>query len=607
MNFFPSVSESDTILLPLLFLKLNTLETISNQKEEVFITFKLEKETYKSKSFKLAPKINLNQEIVIPISKQILKKSIHLQIEICLSQFLKKTQILCHQFIEIVHVENNEIVSFFQNIGENFLLHFEIVANNFPRNWSKKSKLKKEKIELLEKLSSDGLLLRELSDEQKRDHEIVLTAIKNNPKAMEFASLEILDDKEFILEAIKHGFSFEFVSKDLRNDKEFVLDAIKKGNSLRLIPEDDQKFPLESMKNGNILKYLSEELRNDKDIVLAAVRKNGFSLEFASEELKNSEEIVNESVNENPNSLIFASIYMKENKQIIKNALKNSGYFDIVPEKFQSDPDIILTSMTASLELTIELLKKRNLEYVFGEHISLYLFVKYETTKYEIPEIYLHKIAMKMSRIEIYQREAMKIFEREILNQNEYQNEAYFELGVLYFNGVEKNFEKSRNYFEHCCEVEFKANESTKYLKNIARYTNNLDTSDISQLEQCSSNSDRYIIKKMIFKSTDAFIFLVENKSNLQTYVMKRFSIDNFNFNAALKEVILLMKLKSEYVCEIIDFFINEEEDVEDKDIMKYFFNIIMPLYDCDLFDFIKKKPLTEIVFNFILNSSEND
>ncbi len=49
----------------------------------------------------------------------------------------------------------------------------------------------------------------------------------------------------------KNGYALEFASIDLKNNKDIVLAAVKN--------------------NGHAFKFLSEELKNNKDIVLAAV------------------------------------------------------------------------------------------------------------------------------------------------------------------------------------------------------------------------------------------------------------------------------------------------------------------------------------------------
>ena len=63
----------------------------------------------------------------------------------------------------------------------------------------------------------------------------------------------------------------EYASEELRNDKEVVLEAVKK--------------------YGDALQFASEELRNDKEVVLEAVKENGNAIKYASPELQEDEDV----------------------------------------------------------------------------------------------------------------------------------------------------------------------------------------------------------------------------------------------------------------------------------------------------------------------------
>lgn len=59
-----------------------------------------------------------------------------------------------------------------------------------------------DKKSAIQNLQKNGLLLEDLSEELKRDKEVVLTAIINNPKSFKFASDELKADPQIVLEAI---------------------------------------------------------------------------------------------------------------------------------------------------------------------------------------------------------------------------------------------------------------------------------------------------------------------------------------------------------------------------------------------------------------------
>ena len=103
-------------------------------------------------------------------------------------------------------------------------------------------------------VNSDGMILKNVSNEFKNDIYIVLQAIKQNIKALQYASDDLKNYKKFILNAIRtNGLVLEFVNDDFKNDRDIVSAAVKQ--------------------NGHALKYASFELQYDIEINLLAAPK----------------------------------------------------------------------------------------------------------------------------------------------------------------------------------------------------------------------------------------------------------------------------------------------------------------------------------------------
>ena len=78
---------------------------------------------------------------------------------------------------------------------------------------------------------------------------------------------ELKSDRDFILEAVKQdGRALRWASVELRDDEELVLEAKRQ--------------------NGGALRWASAELRDDEELVLEAVKQDGRALQFASEALR---------------------------------------------------------------------------------------------------------------------------------------------------------------------------------------------------------------------------------------------------------------------------------------------------------------------------------
>ena len=81
--------------------------------------------------------------------------------------------------------------------------------------------------------------------------EQLLQAVKQNGRALQFASAALKDDREIVLEAVKqNGRALEYVSAALKDDREIVLEAVKQnGNALQ--------FASAGLRNGGLREYLN--------------------------------------------------------------------------------------------------------------------------------------------------------------------------------------------------------------------------------------------------------------------------------------------------------------------------------------------------------------
>merc|ERR1719199_2006950 len=94
--------------------------------------------------------------------------------------------------------------------------------------------------EALRKARIDGMWLAEAIEFQN-DKEIVLAALEQNPKALQVTSL--LDDREVVLAAVRRdGMMLEFADESLRRDHEIVCTAIRSNPRARRFAIDKPLF-----------------------------------------------------------------------------------------------------------------------------------------------------------------------------------------------------------------------------------------------------------------------------------------------------------------------------------------------------------------------------
>jgi rRNA maturation protein Rpf1 len=370
-----------------------------------------------------------------------------------------------------------------------------------------------------------------------------------------------------------------YASKELKIDKEVVLEAVKQ--------------------SGDALFYASKEHQNDKEVILKAVKQHGEALYYTLKELQNDKEIVLKAVKQSENAYKNASKDLQNDKDVIFQSIGTT--FSISQTDSNSFKSELIQTLLNNKSVFLNKITEIELFSIYLEFVELYLMV-FQEKEFRIPNELEHKIAMKLKENEIYQNHCIEIFKKgiELGESFEFYQECFFQLGNLYFNGTNKNFDKSEEYLKQCISSYFKVKESAFLLDKLQKYTKNLNREEKSILEKCS-NASSYEITKYLTKSLDATIFLSKRKSDGKEFIQKRFPVpDPSTFNSTLKEVLLLMKLKNEFICGFEDFFVEEEEfDGE----MNYFISIIMPKYSQDLKKYIlktelEKENINELVVN---------
>ena len=74
-------------------------------------------------------------------------------------------------------------------------------------------------------MNQEGALIEFASDELRDDKEVILEAIHNNPEALEFASDRLKADREVVYESVsKVGWTYCYARGNLLDDKDAPVD-----------------------------------------------------------------------------------------------------------------------------------------------------------------------------------------------------------------------------------------------------------------------------------------------------------------------------------------------------------------------------------------------
>ena len=206
------------------------------------------------------------------------------------------------------------------------------------------------------------------------DSSIMISLIKETPKAFEFASSTLKGDKKFIMACIENGVKILYLKESFQDDDDIALLAVKNNplnycylserlrGSRKIIQNlkikadaFDSRFTQQSaadaiipiinyiylcipkkQRNEEMLRILiydqpffmmiaTPELKDDITVALPAIRKTGYVYKFLSDRLKESERNIKESL-KTFDITKFIPEKLKEKKEIAKTAVSIYPY-----------------------------------------------------------------------------------------------------------------------------------------------------------------------------------------------------------------------------------------------------------------------------------------
>jgi hypothetical protein len=156
---------------------------------------------------------------------------------------------------------------------------------------------------------------------------IVLPAVQQNGRVLEFASEEMRSNKTIVLAAF-HKMGYKFESEEMINTGTIFLAVVQQ--------------------DGLTLQFGPEEIKHDESVVLAAVQQNGLALGYASEGVKGAKIIVLAAVQEHYYALQHASADLRDDATIVLAAVEcEHGKF---PEELATKSLSYASNRVASIE-----------------------------------------------------------------------------------------------------------------------------------------------------------------------------------------------------------------------------------------------------------------
>lgn len=259
--------------------------------------------------------------------------------------------------------------------------HASLYKRQYARLLCFSERIRADKSCVIKALSIDAGDLEFVDFPLKDDEEVVATAVENNGKALEFASLRLKADKKTVLKAIAEDIgACCYCAPELLHDPEIIDQIIKsdyRGEYLHYLPlevwEDPLRIeqvrksspynlnflPISIRDNGPVmekfyptmkdyLSFCSERLKEDREYVRNALANDFNNLEFASNELKDDEDLITPFLTKTPSwGFIHASERLKSKKPLALKAITyNTRIFKFLPEHLRKDEEIVTIAVT---------------------------------------------------------------------------------------------------------------------------------------------------------------------------------------------------------------------------------------------------------------------
>lgn len=188
---------------------------------------------------------------------------------------------------------------------------------------------------VLAAVSHYGLSIEHASGRLQEDRTIVMTAVSNDPFALEYAHAKYRDDYDVVLAAVSHPEEecdetcfLDIVSERLRGNRDIVLAAVTR--------------------NGLELERVYEPLLSDRQVVLRAATQCGIALEFAPKHFLDDTEIVHAALlNMHSPALEHPCTRMRNHRGVVLAAvLLYAGNMHYIADEFKGDKEIMLAALT---------------------------------------------------------------------------------------------------------------------------------------------------------------------------------------------------------------------------------------------------------------------
>ena len=207
------------------------------------------------------------------------------------------------------------------------------------------TRLKKDPELAMLAIKSNVLAFTQLPEELKAREDIHWQVVRKTGRFMAHAPSNLLDDRDFVHQALLAGGTVAEASDRLRDDKELAMISVRNNYrsfeclSVRLRNDlDVAKCLVESYGEGFHLFFLSRD-----DVKLVFEKKSMSNpLQHAGQAVLDSAELALRAVQTDPSAILILSPRLREQKEIFIEAIKRDAAARfLIPENLKQDADVL--------------------------------------------------------------------------------------------------------------------------------------------------------------------------------------------------------------------------------------------------------------------------
>lgn len=206
-----------------------------------------------------------------------------------------------------------------------------------------------------ERIKQNGILLANDYSGYNDDKNLVITAVRNTWRSLEYVSDRLKEDPDVWSIAFNQNWQAIRYSNAIVTDDETIMSEMCESNvnNIRFGSErlrSNKEWFAVQIKNGNAntLQYATKDLLDDKELVLSAISESPEILEYSSSRLRDCKEVVLLAItrsNWQSSVLKFASERLRSDVEIVdaKNGLLSAPYrVPFASEKLRGNSEFML-------------------------------------------------------------------------------------------------------------------------------------------------------------------------------------------------------------------------------------------------------------------------